>query len=282
MKAKEGSGNFIIGFLVGAVSTLPGISGATFAVLMGIYERLIDDLSNLRTKIKEDLGFILTVGSGIAVGLISFVYVADYLIDTYFVATMFLFAGLIIGQIPDLVKITKQDEPVRRSHIVWMAIGFIMMMIMLLLHSSEGGSGYIDNSGIVAAMLLSFAAGAVFAISKIIPGISGYTVLIALGLYVWMLTIIKEMQLIYLIPFAIGFVVSLFVFAKVMKHILGKYHHPVYYFITGLTVGSVVLIIMITDIAGWADIFVGCGALIAGTVISLLLGMLKRSATEIK
>jgi len=279
MDAKEGSNNLVVGFLVGATSMAPGISGGVVAVLFGIYERLIDDLNHIRTKIKEDLGFLLTVGIGILIGLISFVYVIDYLIDRYNVFMMFFFVGLIMGQVPYLAKITKRGEPAKRSHIIWLAAGIIVMLCLmpLAIYVKNGGEGdLIESSGLLMGVMISFAVGAILAISKIIPGISGSNVLLALGLYVWMLTIIKEVDLVHLIPFGIGFIVAMFAFAKVMGHILNNYHHAVYYFISGLTLGSVVLILVLTDVTELSHLLIGGIAVVAGVLVSMGFSRIKR------
>jgi len=281
MKPKEGVNNFVAGFLVGAASIPPGISGGLVAVLFGIYERLIDDINNVRTKIKEDLGFLLTVGIGILIGIVLMVFVTKYAMDTYLMITMFLFVGLIIGQLPSLIKITKRGEPTKGSHIVWLTVGVAVMLVLLYLElrsgGSDGGAKIIDNSGMLVGLILSFFAGAILAVSKIIPGISGSTVLLALGLYKWMLDIIAEFDLINLIPFGIGFIIAAFGFAKVMGYILKNHHHAVYYFIVGLTVGSIILILAITDTNGMTDVIIGCAAAAVGVVISLALSMVKMS-----
>jgi len=281
MKAKEDSHNFLVGILLGAVTWLPGISAGIVAVLFGIYERLIEDVSHLRTKIREDLRFLVTLGCGIVIGLAVMVLVLDYLLDAYFVATMFLFVGLIVGQLPDLMKITKRGEPTKGSHVAWLSLGFAAMMILLFLEFGPGGSwgeNAIMDSGIIVGVALSFIAGMVFAVSKIIPGISGSTILIVLGLWFWLINAMKGFELVYLLPFGIGFVIGILAFAKVMWHILERYHHQLYYFIVGLTLGSIVLIIAITweYIGGTTDILIGIGAAIVGVIISLAFGLMKK------
>ena len=279
MNVKEGTNNLIAGLLVGAASIPPGISGGLVAVLFGIYERLIDDLNNIRTKIREDLGFILTVGIGILIGIVVMVFISRWAWDTFFMPTMFLFVGLIIGQLPSLIKITRRGEPTKASHIVWLTIGVAVMIVLLILElrsgDPDGGGKFIDDSGLLVGMILSFFAGAILAVSKIIPGISGSTVLLALGLYKWMLDIIAEFDLINLIPFGIGFIIAVFGFAKVMGYILKNHHHAVYYFIVGLTIGSIILILAITDVNGMNDVIIGCAACAVGIVISIVLSMVK-------
>jgi putative membrane protein len=284
MNAKEDSNNFFVGILLGAVTWLPGISAGIVAVLFGIYERLIDDVSHIRTKLRQDMRFLVALGSGVVIGIAVMVFVVDYLMGAYFVATMFLFVGLIIGQLPDLVKITKRGEPTKAPHIVWLALGFAAMMVLLFAELYFGGAtgeDAIENSGLMVGLILSMVAGIVFAISKIIPGISGSTVLLALGLYGWLVAVMTGFQLIYLLPFGIGFVVGILVFAKVMWHILKMYHHQVYYFILGLTIGSIVLILAITDISGWTDVLVGIGAAVIGVIISLAFSLVKTPSKSI-
>ena len=284
MDAKEGSNNFIVGFLIGAVSILPGISAGVIAVIFNVYERLIDDVNHLRVKIREDLWFLVTLGTGILLGLLVFVYVTDYIMGVNLLAAMFFFVGLIIGQLPDLVRITKKGEPTKRSHLMWLSLGMAVMIVLLFLElyvGEGGGEAVIENSGLAAGIALSFAAGAILAVSKIIPGISGSTVLLALGLFTWMLTIITEFDIVYLIPFILGFVIAVFAFAKVMWHLIEKYHHPLYYFISGLTIGSIILIIAVSYDMGLihsiTDMLIGLGAAVAGVIVSLAFGMLRKT-----
>ncbi|MDR2866491.1 MAG: DUF368 domain-containing protein, partial [Methanomassiliicoccaceae archaeon] len=131
MGAKEGSKNFIIGVLVGAASWLPGISGGIVAVIFGIYERLIDDVTHIRKKIREDFWFLAAILSGIVAGLLAVAYFLDYMMNEHLLAAMFLFVGLILGQLPSLMKITKRGEPTKAPHIIWLALGFAVMISLL-------------------------------------------------------------------------------------------------------------------------------------------------------
>ncbi|MCL2786743.1 MAG: DUF368 domain-containing protein, partial [Methanomassiliicoccaceae archaeon] len=174
MDAKEGSNNFIIGFLIGAASTLPGISGGVVAVLLRVYERLIYDVSHIRTMIRKDFWFLATLGIGILLGLVALMYVTKYMMTEYQLATMFLFVGLIIGQLPELMRITRKGEPTKPSHVVWLSIGLAAMIALLTLElfSGEGGGeAFINSSGTAVGILLAFLVGSIFASSKIIPGI---------------------------------------------------------------------------------------------------------------
>ncbi|MBR2255204.1 MAG: DUF368 domain-containing protein, partial [Candidatus Methanomethylophilaceae archaeon] len=61
--------NAVIGALIGITSMLPGASGSTMAVVLGVYERMIADISSIRHRLLKDLRFIVPLGLGIAIGL---------------------------------------------------------------------------------------------------------------------------------------------------------------------------------------------------------------------
>jgi putative membrane protein len=279
MGLRERANNFIVGIFVGAASWLPGISGGIVAVIFNVYERLIEDLNNLKVKIKEDFWFLLTIGLGIVMGLVLMALFMNYTMERYMMPMMFLFAGLIIGQFPELMRITKRGEPTRPSHFVWAMLGFAVMMFLLLLYVNDIKTE-ITDAGTVAGMILSFLAGSVFALSKIVPGISASTVMVVLGLWVWMNGILAHFDLLYLLPFGLGFIASVFIFAKFMGHILKEHHFPVYYFVVGLTLGSVLAILGITYWDGLvndaADLLVGLAAAAAGVAVSFAFGMFRR------
>ena len=282
MGEKGGIKHFIMGLVIGAAAWPPGLSGGVVAVLFGIYERLIDDLNNLRRKIKEDFAFIFSVGLGLIVGIIIMAFAVKWALeDSRRAVTMFLFAGLIIGQIPSLVKISKKGEKVRPPHIMWFAIGLAILMALLaldLMTDNADRGAMIDSSATMVAVAFAILVGVLFGLTTIIPGISGATVLLALGLFTWMNDFITGMELIKFIPFALGFVITIFAVGRIMGYILKNYHHAVYYFILGLTVGSTILILVtsyVYDITGTTDLFYGIAACAAGTAISLALSSIK-------
>ena len=102
MKAAEAVKNVIIGTLTGIFMMLPGASGATMAVIFGVYERLIRDISKLTKYLISDFGFIIAIGIGGVIGFLICAKGLDALIDSYEIPAMFFFAALITVQIPDL------------------------------------------------------------------------------------------------------------------------------------------------------------------------------------
>jgi putative membrane protein len=197
--------------------------------------------------------------------------------------TMFLFVGLIAGQIPSLLKITKKGERTTKSHAGWFITGLAILMTLLVLDIVSGNPDrgeMIDNSSTMVAVAFAILVGILFGLTTIVPGISGATVLLALGLFTWMNDFITGMEMIKFVPFALGFVITIFACAKVMSYVLKNHHHAIYYFILGLTIGSLILILVTTymyDINGTLDLVYGCAACIIGIVVSVALSSIKFS-----
>src|SRR5690554_4311013 len=101
--------NLYRGFIIGLANLIPGVSGGTMAVVLGVYEQLIEAISGFFSRDwKDHLGFLVPLGAGIGLALLSFSRLIDFLLQNYYQPTQFFFIGLIIGTIPILVK---QAEP---------------------------------------------------------------------------------------------------------------------------------------------------------------------------
>lgn len=267
MDVRETVRNFIIGLIIAIAFVLPGVSGAVIAVVFGIYGRLVFVLSDLRRRLIDEFHFILTLGLGLAVGTVLFASLYTRIPGGYESLVMLAFIGLIAGQIPEVYKIArKDDEPVRIPYIAWMIVGLVAMVAMLFL--TDGGFTQIAFDHDVSGGIMSFLSGAVLAISGIVPGISGTSVLLAFGVFDATMSVIGDLDLVLLIPMLIGAFIGMVYIAKLMNKLLNDHYYPTYYAILGLTIGSVILII--PQIGGPVDIVLGAIALIGGFAISML------------
>ena len=102
----EGLKNICAGAMVGVANIIPGVSGGTMAVVLGIYDRLIDSLSLRWQKLKKNFWFLLTVGVGALAGIFAFSVLIDYLLGHYNMPTNFAFVGIILGSIPMIYRKT--------------------------------------------------------------------------------------------------------------------------------------------------------------------------------
>ncbi|MDR3205594.1 MAG: DUF368 domain-containing protein [Candidatus Methanoplasma sp.] len=270
--------NFIVGALVGVTSMLPGISGAVIAVCFGIYERLVGDIACLRKVWKKEFFFLAAVALGILFGMFLAAFALDFLLENYRLIAIFLSAGLIAGQLPMLYRHAGALSRMTPMNIAALAIGLGIMIVIFAL-SLTGG---IDASGTSEEELLSkgvlsygymIVIGLIMAISKLMPGISGATVLLAIGLMDPLTSGMTGMNLTLLLTVGAGLVIGVLVFSKAVNHALVNWRRSTYLLIFGLTAGS--LLVLLYDgysLGSWTqDCAVAALTFAVGVIISLIL-----------
>jgi len=272
--------NVIIGSLVGMVSILPGISGAVIAAIFGVYERMVEDLGNLRTKLKEDFWFLFTLAIGLVIGAVVFSLFYKKVIEPsefYFVAIA-LFIGMIAGQLPDVYGLARsKDSQVRPKYVAWFVIGFALMMAIVVFQILYG----IDDAvwdGSKTAIVLMFIVGLIFSVGGLLPGFSAPTLMLALGLFGMMTGVLSfsEFDATMFLVFAAGVVIGILGFSKIMDRIIKNNHTVTYYAVLGLVLGSIFTIVskLNADTAGNIMLCIVAGAI--GFVASLAVSHLGR------
>ncbi len=263
--------NVIAGFFIGMASQVPGVSGGTLAVIFGVYDRLIRDLDKLSKSIRKDLLFLVTLGVGIVLGMWLPSNAIVWLTDNMYLFAMFLFIGLIIGQLPDVTtEAVRGRESFNLKDVLLLAVGFAVAASAVFL----GGSGTNLEHNYIN-LILVFACGILLAISKLMPGISGSTLLLMLGLYEnFYITIFATMDFFFLIPLGLGLLIGILGFSKVIRYLLDNHRSGMYMVVLGLTLGSVVTIY--PGISGIGDLGVGIAGLAIGVLVSLSISFLAK------
>ena len=240
----------LVGVLIGIMSMMPGASGGIIAVIFGIYERLIADLADIRHKLLRDLRFIIPVGIGVVVGLLVCAVGIDALLQDWEVPLMFFFAALILCQIPDIYRLcNSSDETARPTsrNIIACAVGFVVMVAFLFVGSSDSGISLTELDAVDIVLL--FIIGVLIALSKIVPGLSGAAILLAIGLYTPLMDLVGGMdmsvimdRITALIPIGVGLVAGVLGLSKVVDFFMSRCRRSTYFCIMGITVGSVVTV----------------------------------------
>ncbi len=269
--------NGLVGAFIGVLSILPGASGGVAAVVFGIYERLMEDLGDIFHKWRTDFRFLLFVGGGMVLGMAVTAFGLDWLMANLEVPAMFFFTGLIIGQFPDVYKMTKEDGKKSSAlNYVALAAGIAVTVLLMFAGSIEetGGDGVMARGGTMYVVLI--VTGLVIAASKIAPGVSGSAILLAMGLYKPLINSFTDFDLVVIVLFGIGLVTGLVLFAKIVTWALKSYRKSTFHMIFGLTVGSTLLVayntLTVTDT--WIEAAGGVTALVLGLALSLWLSRL--------
>lgn len=264
---EKGLRNAVMGFIIGVASILPGVSGGLIAVLCGVYERLIRDIGDIVHKWRPEFWFLVTLGGGIVIGMFVASVLLDGLITQYPVPSLFFFLGLILAQVPEVYTLARNDSPIKPVHVICLIFGLAVMAVMIIF--GTGGEEMNLEHNFQSALLL-VAAGIILAVSKIAPGISGSSLLLAFGLFQISISSVAHLDLYFLIPLGIGFLIGLFGFAKIMTWLLDHYHSETYYAILGLTVGSLFVIYNSANITTTNDVIVAIASAAVGVFVSYL------------
>lgn len=269
--------NLIKGMMIGIANIIPGVSGGTLAVSMGIYDKLIHCITHIISEFKESIKFLLPIFAGAGVALIALTFVIQALFDYYPIPTNLLFIGLIIGGLPPVIDKVK-DHSVTIGQIVAGILFFILVVGMALL-GSDGSKEVSLDVNILTIIKLLFV-GIIAAATMIVPGVSGSMVLLIMGYYQ---PIIRQITLfctalvafdmqglidgfLILFPFGIGVIIGILGIAKIIEIMFAKYPVHAYYAIIGLIAASPIAIFVCSDFSGFS-----IGMLIAG-IIALIVG----------
>lgn len=272
------------GVVIGIANAIPGVSGGTMMVSMGIYDKIIYSVTHLFSQLKKSIMTLLPYFVGMAVGIVGLAFCIKALYANVPFQTSMLFIGLILGGIPILTGHLK-GKKIGVPHVVVFLIFFAGIILMQYL----GGAGedVVLTTDLVSLIKLFFV-GVVASATMVIPGVSGSMMLMIMGYYNPVITSITDFiaalktgdvqQLLHiciiLIPFGLGVVIGIFAIAKLIEILLEKFEALTYCAIMGLVISSPVVILMGTAMAGITvlTVLTGVVTLAVGVGIALCLG----------
>ncbi|WP_076655554.1 DUF368 domain-containing protein [Lactiplantibacillus plantarum] len=229
---------FFKGAVIALGFILPGVSGGVLAAILGIYERLLGFMAHFRRNFKRDFWYFVPVGLGGIVGIALLSAPLEYLLAHAQVIVLWGFAGAIIGTLPALMKTATSRAPRDWLDGVWFFGTFIISAGLLYFMSELFGTLPANFGGFIVA-------GALIALGVLVPGLSPSNLLLILGLFTPMLTGFKRLDIVGVyLPIAIGGILAMALFSKLMDHLLVKFHSRVYHFILGIVLASTMLILI--------------------------------------
>ena len=235
----------IKGGLVGMGNILPGISGSMIAVILNIYEELIEALNSIFTHPIKAIKNVWQYAVGAIIGILLGLKVVSILLERFPVPITLLFVGFIIGAIPVLYRQIKGLKFQWHHILVFLAAAFVMLSVLFVNENSADSSGFWYYLSVVAV-------GFIYAIAMIIPGLSGATMLMAFGFF-YILTNVEEdvstaiqtldfsiltSQLTVVILLVIGAIIGLVIMGRVMASFMKKHHEHFIVAVLGIVVVS--------------------------------------------
>ena len=266
------------GFVLGIANIIPGVSGGTLAITLGIYERMIEAISHFFSNFKDNLKFVMFLGIGILISLALFSNVIGFCLDNYPFATILFFIGIILGGMPILFKKVKGTVNVGNG--IVFAITFSIVMVMTFMSAGDKSIS-LDTLSIGKGITLFFS-GLIASASMLLPGISGSFVLMLIGYYHPIVNAIRSLtkfenifhNVIVLGIGGIGILLGIVLAAKLIEYLLDKFEIPTYYGIIGFVIASIISIFItaVSSPVGIIEIIIGIALMVVGMFIAKFIG----------
>ena len=279
------------GMLIGIANIIPGVSGGTMMVSMGIYDKLIHCITHLFSEFKQSVKFLFPIAIGMVVAIIASAFGLEWLFGTFPVQANMLFIGLILGSLPIMWKNVKGNK-LKVGHIIAGLAFFALVVGLAAFGGAEGASAELSFS--IVNVIKLFVVGIIASATMVIPGVSGSMVLMLMGFYQPILGAITDFiealtsldmdgilaGIGVLAPFGIGVVAGVFAVAKVVEIIFDKFPLYAYWAIIGLVVASPFAIALMGGFASLSGmgimaavhLLIGVVALVVGFFVAMKLG----------
>lgn len=268
--------DLLCGAVMGIAEIIPGVSGGTMAVLMNIYDKLIGAISHLKEQFKKSVLYLLPIVLGMGLSILALSHVISPLLQNYPMQVNFLFLGLVIGIIPMLFRRACKGG-VKPVHILPFIITLAIMIVLACFYS-------LTNSSVISTMdagtFIRFAlVGFLAAVCLILPGISGSMIMVIFGIYASVIAAISKLNIIMLVPVAIGVLCGLLFGSKIIDYCLHRFAQATFFAILGLVSGSTISLVQrallpesankVFTLPGAGGIAVAIVMLAVGIVVSL-------------
>ena len=228
---------------MGAADAVPGISGGTIALLLGIYEELITTIGNINLSLFKELNngfysfwkklngnFLLVLSLGIGISLISFVKISANLLENFPLYIWSFFLGLIFATIYVIYKMINHWSVVSLFFLVMSILFSLFLSSFSIYETTEISLLFILFSGIIASSAM------------ILPGISGSLILVILGVYAYLIKSIDNLEFIVIFTFILGAIIGLLGFSRILKYLFNNHRDVTYTFMLGLVIGSILTV----------------------------------------
>lgn len=221
---------FIKGLIIGGTMLVPGVSGGTMAMILGVYDKLISAVSSFRNNKSRNFKILAIAAVGGVIGVYLLSKPIEYLLTAFTVPTMFFFTGAVVGSIPMIYKKSLLNKFSYRG------TAYIIFGIIIVFAVSIIPTDLFDGSN--TNMFLIAFAGIIAAIALVLPGISVSYLLLVIGIYDETMLAISELNFRYLFVLGTGLFVGIILFTHILEHAMIKHPQPTYLIILGFVIGS--------------------------------------------
>ncbi len=277
----------IKGYIMGIANLIPGLSGGTIALSLGIYDKFINALAHIKRDFRENIAFLLPLLLGLLLSFLTMSNIISNLLTNYALPTAMFFTGLVAGGIPMIIKDYKEVKSPKFTikHLAIFKLSFILVLVMSLLDIFGFSSSSTLNSINFGTYIMILFAGIIVAGTMILPGISGSLLLMLLGLYDTIIGSLSSIgrpdgttsDMLIIFAYAIGLVIGLVAMSRFIEYLFKSHREKALIGILGFMFSSVICLPFLvtagteTNIS-MITIFLSAIPLVAGYALSYKLG----------
>ena len=235
IKESENGKILIKGLVIGSTMTLPGVSGGSMAMVLGIYGRLLKHVSEITKYPKESLTFLLWFAAGAGSGAFLFSRGISWLLTTRAEGILcFFFLGAVSGGIPMILKSASVSR-IRGRELICILTGILTALLIALIPQGMFAPGT-ENTPM--HLLFQLAGGFIIAVALVLPGISASQMLYMLGIYESTLKAISSLDILALLPLAVGGIMGTYLTARILEQLIKKHREATFLMILGFMLAS--------------------------------------------
>ena len=260
------------GFIVGIAKIIPGVSGAMLAISLGIYEDSIKAINDFFKSPIKSILYLMPIGIGLLTAIAIFSKIIIYLLHVFYLPTMLLFVGLIIGGVPLLVKNIDNKVNIKSCLIFILSFSFVFVLSLL------GKHNIINNEGFTSFLII----GGIDAATMVIPGISGTAVMMLLGCYDTLLNFLSSLiniesvfsNIDNFLGYSLGIILFVLILSKIINYLFQNKKEYMYAGILGFALNSIftLLFFFFLNNYNFIEVIVALIFLILGYKISKIIG----------
>ena len=228
----------IKGFIIGIGKIIPGVSGSLLAISLGVYEKAIESLINIKKDFKSNIYFLGLLGLGVLIAIIGFSKVILFCLNNFYLYTMFIFMGLMMGNIPSTLKIVKNTKRINYLYLIFSII------LVYIIYQFKFENPFIPTINLKDSLIV-VSIGFLDAFTMIVPGVSGTALFMMLNCYTFVMNLFSNLfnQIYFSIIFGIGVIIGIFFTSLLMNYLFKKYREVVHLIILGFTISSLFILL---------------------------------------
>nr|WP_267506050.1 DUF368 domain-containing protein [Borreliella garinii] len=245
---------YIKGILLGIANIIPGVSGGTLALILKIYYKIINSISEILklTEIKKNLMFLTILATGMLTSILLTAKIFKaYAFDNGIIEALLIafFIGLTFGSMltlkPEISKETNSNKKILKHLLFLIGMAIIVLFLIIKESNIQLQSTIPKDKNSIKYYLLLISSGAISGASMILPGISGSAVLLLFGFYKEIILIISEFNITLIAMFTTAVTIGIITSILIIKKIIDNQLNNFIYLSRGLIFGSILQMILI-------------------------------------